>query len=169
MIRLADILDLINERVGRAVAWLLLALALVQFTVVMLRYAFGTGSLWMQESTTYLHAAVFMLAAGYTTVHDGQVRVSIYYDRMPPRARAKVDLFGAVFMLLPFAGLVLYESVPYVQRAWSIFEGSRESGGIPGVFLLKTLIPAYAGLLALAGISMILRTTALLRSKAGPA
>jgi TRAP-type mannitol/chloroaromatic compound transport system permease small subunit len=165
MLRLAAILDSINEQVGRAVSWLLLALALVQFAVVVLRYVFGAGSLWMQESIVYLHASVFMLAAGYVAVHDGHVRVGIYYDRMSPRTRAAVDLFGAVFMLLPFAAVIFVQSLPYVQRSWSILEGSRESSGIPGVFLLKTLIPIYAVLLAIAGVAAILRNLALLRGK----
>lgn len=165
MLRLADIIDAVNERIGRAVAWLLLALALVQFAIVVLRYVFGTGSLWMQESIVYLHAAVFMLAVGYTTLHDGHVRVSIYYDGAGARAKAAVDLFGAVFMLLPFAAIVLYESVPYVQRSWAILEGSRESSGLPAVYLLKTLIPLYALLLALAGVSMIIRTADRLSGK----
>jgi TRAP-type mannitol/chloroaromatic compound transport system permease small subunit len=164
MLRLADLLDAINERIGRAVAWLLLALALMQFAIVVMRYVFGAGSLWMQESIFYLHASVFMLAAGYTVLHDGHVRVSIYYDRFSPHWKAAADLLGAVTLLLPFAAIVLFQSIPYVQRSWAILEGSRESSGLPAVFLLKTLIPLYAALLALAGISSIIRTVAALRA-----
>jgi TRAP-type mannitol/chloroaromatic compound transport system permease small subunit len=160
LIRLADILDRINIAVGWAVAPLLLVMALVQVAVVLMRYVFGAGSLWAQESVTYLHGTVFLLAAGYTAVRDGHVRVSIWYDRASTRTRAAIDLFGAVTMLLPFAAIVLYESIPYVRRSWAILEGSRESAGIPGVFLLKSLIIGFAVLLAFAGISQAIRCAA---------
>jgi TRAP-type mannitol/chloroaromatic compound transport system permease small subunit len=160
MIRLATILDRINLAVGAAVAPLLLVLALVQVGTVLMRYVFGSGSIWMQESVTYLHATVFMLAAGYTVVRDGHVRVSIWYDRASLRTRAAIDLFGALTMLLPFAAIVLYESLPYVRRSWAILEGSRESSGLPAIFLLKSLILAFAVLLAMAGIALAIRCAA---------
>lgn len=160
MIRLTALLDRINLAVGAGVAPLVLVLALVQAGIVLMRYVFGAGSIWMQESVTYLHATVFMLAAGYTAVRDGHVRVSIWYDRLGGYGRAAVDLFGALTMLLPFAIVVLYESFPYVRRSWTILEGSRETSGLPATFLLKSLILAFAVLLFIAGVSMALRCAA---------
>jgi TRAP-type mannitol/chloroaromatic compound transport system permease small subunit len=170
MIRFASFLDRINLAVGAAVAPLLLVLALMQAGIVLMRYVFGSGSIWLQEGVTYLHATVFMLAAGYTVVRDGHVRVSIWYDRLGARGRAAVDLFGALFMLLPFAAVVFYESLPYVRRSWAILEGSRESSGLPAIFLLKSLILAFAMLLAIAGIALAIRCAArLLGSSREPA
>lgn len=168
-IRLRRFSDGVNEWIGRSAAWLLLALALVQFAIVVLRYVFASGSLWLEEGITYLHASVFMLAIGYATLHDSHVRVSIYYDEFRPRAKAAANLFGAVFMLMPFAAIVLYEGVPYVNRSWAILEGSRESSGLPVVFLLKTLILVYAVLLGLSGSSMIINTVRALRDPGQPA
>jgi TRAP-type mannitol/chloroaromatic compound transport system permease small subunit len=167
MIRLATLLDRINLAVGAGVAPLILVLALVQAGIVVMRYVFGVGSIWLQEGVIYLHATVFMLAAGYTVVRDGHVRVSVWYDRLGETGRAAINLFGAVFMLLPFAGLVLGESLPYVGRSWAILEGSREASGLPATFLLKSLIPAFAVLLGLGGIAMALRCAARLLGRPG--
>lgn len=169
MIRFAALLDRINLAVGTAVAPLVLVLALVQAGIVLMRYVFGTGSIWLQESVIYLHATVFMLAAGYTVVRDGHVRVSVWYDRLGARGRAAVDLFGALTMLLPFAAIVLYESLPYVWRSWAILEGSREASGMPAIFLLKSLIPAFAVLLMIAGVAMSVRCAARLLGRREPA
>jgi TRAP-type mannitol/chloroaromatic compound transport system permease small subunit len=166
MRRLADFLDSINERIGRAIAWLLLALVLCQFAVVVLRYVFGAGSLWLQEGVIYLHATIFMSAAGYTLLHDGHVRVSVFYDRASTRLRAAIDLLGSLVLLMPFCIVLFAESLPYVGRSWSLLEGSADASGLPTLFLLKTLIPVLAILLGLAGLSSALRTAYALHDRA---
>ncbi|HHH42883.1 MAG TPA: TRAP transporter small permease subunit [Gammaproteobacteria bacterium] len=149
-------LDRIAELTGQAVAWLTLALVLVTFAVVVLRYAFQFGSIAMQESILYLHASVFMLGAAYTLRQDGHVRVDIFYRDFSPRNKALVDLLGALFLLLPVCLFLLWSSREYVANAWSLREGSGETGGLPYVYLLKTLIPLAAFLLVVQGISQAL-------------
>jgi TRAP-type mannitol/chloroaromatic compound transport system permease small subunit len=156
---LARAIDWLNERVGVTVAWLALAVVLVEFTVVLMRYVFGVGSVKMQESIVYMHATVFMVAAGYTLLHDGHVRCDIFYAAASPRRRALVDLFGVAVFLLPTCILIAWAAWPYVAQAWTIREGSPEGSlGIPGVFLLKSVILVFAALVTLQGIALALHS-----------
>jgi TRAP-type mannitol/chloroaromatic compound transport system permease small subunit len=156
-LRLANALDLANSWIGRTVAWLSLAMVLVTFLVVVLRYAFDIGYIAMQESVTYMHAVLFMIGAAYTLQLDAHVRVDIFYQRFSRRGRAWVDLLGSLLLLLPVALLILTSSWHYVTESWSIHEGSREAGGIPGVFLLKTLLIVMPLLLLAQGLVWVLR------------
>ena len=158
----ADVLDGIADRTGRAVSWLTLGVVLITFAVVLLRYGFNLGWIAMQESITYLHAAVFMLGAAYTLRHDGHVRVDILYRKSSPRARAWIDLFGALLLLLPVCIFIVWASWNYVTVSWSLREGSQEAGGLPAVFILKTAIPVMALLLILQGCSQALRSVLIL-------
>src|SRR4029079_1168332 len=115
-----------------------------------------------QESILYAHAALFLLAAAWTLKEGGHVRVDVFYADASPRAKAWIDLLGALFLLLPFACAILWFSLPYVGRSWAILERSRESSGLALVFLLKPLIPVFALLLALQGISQIAKALAVL-------
>ena len=165
LLRISRAVDWLNDQVGRRVWWLALALVLVQFAVVVLRYAFGTSYIKMQESVLYLHAAVFMLGAGYTWLYDGHVRVDIFYGEASPRKRALVDLTGVLIAVVPFCVIVLWVSWPFVRRSWAILEGPLFYGGIPAVFVLKTLIPLFALLLLLQGLSIVLRAILVLAGR----
>ncbi|TDO06744.1 MULTISPECIES: TRAP transporter small permease subunit [Halomonas] len=142
-------LDRASEWLGRSLSWLVLVMMLIQFLIVVLRYAFNFNSIAMQESVMYMHAVVFMLAAAWTLKHDGHVRVDIFYRAMTPKHKALVDLCGTLFLLLPVMVFVILSSTGYVSKSWRIFEGSPDAGGIHGVFLLKTLIPLFAVLMIL--------------------
>ena len=157
-------LDRIAELVGNAVAWLALALVLVTFSVVMLRYLFQLGWIAMQESILYLHASLFLLGAAYTLKKDGHVRVDIFYRGFGAKRKALVDLLGSLLLLLPVCSFLLWASWDYVTTAWSIREGSQEAGGLPYVYLLKTLIPVALALLILQGISQALSSLSVLAS-----
>ena len=165
MLRFADFIDALNSTVGRAAAWLCLAVVAIQFTVVLLRYVFDAGSVWLQESILYAHAALFLLCAAWTLKRDGHVRVDIFYSTASERTKAVVDLAGALLLLIPFAGAILYFSWPYVARSWASLEGSREASGLPFVFLLKTLIPAFASMLILQGIAQAIRAASRLAGR----
>jgi len=157
-------LDRIAELVGNAAAWMALALVLVTFTVVMLRYLFQLGWIAMQESILYLHASLFLLGAAYTLKKDGHVRVDIFYRGFSAKGKALVDLLGSLLLLLPVCGFLLWTSWDYVTMAWSIYEGSQEAGGLPYVYLLKTLIPVAVVLLILQGIGQALFSLSILTS-----
>ena len=133
-------------------SWLSLLMVLVTITVVVLRYVFNTGSIALQESITYLHAAVFLVGAAWTLQQDAHVRVDIFYTNFSEETRAWVDLIGSLFLLLPVMVFISWISWGYIADSWAVTEGSRESGGLPGVFLLKSLILVFTTLLMLQGI-----------------
>jgi len=162
---LARVIDAINERVGRAVAWAALAMVLVQFTVVVMRYVFGFGSILMQESVIYLHAILFMIGSAYTLLHDGHVRLDIFYRDASIRTKALVDLWGSIGLLIPVTVLIWWFSWPYVAGSWEVLEGSRETSGIHAVFLLKTVILVFAALMFLQGISLLARSILTLKGR----
>jgi TRAP-type mannitol/chloroaromatic compound transport system permease small subunit len=156
--RIADGIDRATTAIGRAAAWCCLFIVLAEFAVVVMRYAFGIGSIRLQESVLYAHAALFMLAAAWTLQIQGHVRVDIFYAQANPRTKALIDLVGALVFLLPVTVVIGALSLPYVARSWAIFEGSRETSGLPFVYLLKTLIPLFALLLGLQGVAQAIRT-----------
>ena len=161
--RLASLLDALAERIGRLVSWLTLGMVLATVTVVVMRYAAGMGLIWLQESINWMHSLVFMLGAAYTLKADEHVRVDILYRGMSERRKAIINLAGTILFLLPLCAFLLVESWQYVATSWRIAERSREAGGLPMIYLLKTVIPLMAVLLALQGISMALRAGLRLR------
>lgn len=161
-------LSQLSEWTGRIIAWITVPMVIGTFVIVVLRYVFDLGWIWMQEGVVWLHAAVFMLAAAYTLKRDEHVRVDIFYRQMPPRRKAIVNATGTVLFLLPVCAFLVVTSWDYVAVSWSIREGSREAGGLPYPFtpLLKTLIPVTAVMIAVQGIADALSGIALLRSEA---
>jgi TRAP-type mannitol/chloroaromatic compound transport system permease small subunit len=159
---LADRIDRLTAAIGRAVAWLVLAVVLLQFALVVARYLFGIGSIWLTEAVIYGHAAVFMLAAAWTLQLGGHVRVDVFYADASARTKAWIDLAGSVLLLLPFVFVLFLLSVPYAARSWAILEHSQEASGLPLVFVLKTLIPLFALLMALQGVAQAIRAAAVL-------
>jgi TRAP-type mannitol/chloroaromatic compound transport system permease small subunit len=164
LVQLADLIDRFTRAVGQAAMWCALAMVAVQFAVVVMRYALGVGSIWLQELIIYEHAALFMLAAAWTLQVGGHVRVDIFYSGARPRTKAWIDLTGALVFLFPFAIVLASLSWPYVARSWAILERSREASGLPLVFLLKTLIPALALLIGLQGVAQAIRAWAVIAS-----
>ena len=160
--KLADRIDRLTTAIGRAAAWLALVIVLLQFVLVVARYVFGFGSIWLTETVVYANAALFLLAAAWTLAAGGHVRVDVFYAHATARTRALVDLIGALALLLPFALALLWLSAPYAARSWAILERSQESSGLPLIFLLKTLIPAFAVLMALQGAAQAIRAFAIL-------
>jgi TRAP-type mannitol/chloroaromatic compound transport system permease small subunit len=150
-------IDRLNETVGATVAWFALAMVLVQFLVVVMRYVFGVGSLFMQESIVYLHGTMFMLGSAYTLLKNYHVRVDVFYREASPTYKAKVDFAGNVLLLIPVCVLIFIFSWPYVVSSWSSLEGSRETSGIPAVFLLKTVVLVFCVLMILQGLAQGLK------------
>jgi TRAP-type mannitol/chloroaromatic compound transport system permease small subunit len=155
---LARTIDRFSRIVGQTTAWLALIMVLVQFLVVVLRYVFGLGFIWMQESIMYMHGLLFMVGAGYTLLMDGHVRVDVFYREASPRGKAVVDLLGSLFFLIPFCVLILWVSYGYVANSWRVLEGSKETSGIQGIYLLKTTILVFGGLVILQGVSVVARS-----------
>jgi len=166
--KLAAILRLLENSVrktGEWVSWLTLVMVIVMFGLVALRYWFDAGWIWLQESVTWMHAAVFMLGAAYTLAADEHVRVDIFYREMSPTRKAWVNLLGTLIFLLPFTGFITWISWQYVELSWAMGESSPESGGLPypWVPLMKSFIPAASILLMLQGLVLASRAVKVLR------
>ncbi|SCA55104.1 Tripartite ATP-independent periplasmic transporter, DctQ component [Candidatus Terasakiella magnetica] len=161
-------IDGLNQTVGKTVAWLAVIMVVTQFSVVVMRYVFGIGSIMMQESVVYMHSFLFMVGAGYTLLHNGHVRVDVFYREASIRNKAIIDLFGVVFLLLPVCLLIFTSSWDYVIDSWAIFEGSKETSGIHALFILKSIILVFCVLLALQGIAMALRSFLILKGALVP-
>ena len=162
MSALAGRIDRLNAAIGHGAAWLALAVVLLQFALVVARYLFGLGSVWLTETVIYAHATLFMLAAAWTLSAGGNVRVDIFYAEASARTKALVELIGALLLLLPFMFVLIWLSVPYAARSWAILEHSQETSGLPIIFALKTLIPLFALLMALQGVAQAIRAAATL-------
>ena len=152
-------LDNFSELCGRGLAWITLLMMCITFLIVVLRYLFGFGSIAMQESVMYLHATLFMGASAYTLKCDEHVRVDIFYRLHSPKTKAWVNLFGTLFLLMPVCLFIGWVSMDYLAATWRIYESSPEAGGIPAVFLLKSLIAVLVITLLLQGFAELLRNT----------
>lgn len=155
--KVAQRLDDINQAIGMSVAWFALFMVLIQFLVVVLRYVFGYGSIFLQESVIYLHGLLFMLGAGYTLLRGGHVRVDVFYSGAKPKTKAAIDLFGICVFLIPVCLTIAWFALPYTVNSWRILESSNESSGIPAVFILKSSILAFCVLMILQGVALAIR------------
>lgn len=162
LLRLADMIDAFSRTIGSTIRWLAVALVLVQFLVVVLRYIYGSSFIWMQESVIYIHATLFMLAIGYAYLIDAHVRVDFYYAEWSERKKAIVDLAGIITTVLPFCWLLWWASWGYVSMSFRFGEGPMQVGGLPLLPYLKSLILVMAGLLALQATSIAIRAIAVL-------
>ncbi|MBU0726745.1 MAG: TRAP transporter small permease subunit [Alphaproteobacteria bacterium] len=155
--------DVLNERLGRFISWFTLATVLVCFSVVVLRYAFGIGILWLQELYIWFHALVFLVGAGYTFLHGGHVRVDLLYEKRSVRGKAWTDLIGTIVFLLPWLAVVIYYTVPFVQSSWEVKESSPQGGGMQALYVLKSFILVFCITVGLQGLALMSRSILLLR------
>jgi len=165
LITVVKVLDTFSRSTGKLIAWLTLAMMALTSLIVLLRYGFDIGSIALQESVTYLHATVFLLAAAYTLVDDEHVRVDIFYRTFNARQKAWVNAVGGIVFLLPVSLFLLGVSWSFVSASWAIKESSGDAGGIAAVYLLKSLLPLAAFTLALQGLANVLSSAILLVSE----
>lgn len=149
--------DALTEAAGRLAGVLAIALVALSFALVLARYALGVGSVAAQEAVLWLHAALFLLGLAYALRHGAHVRVDVFSQRWTPRTRARVELAGLALLLMPFCVFVVAMSWDYVGASWAAREGSRDPGGLPGWYLLKSLLPLSAALLLLQALAETLR------------
>lgn len=153
-------LDKFAIQTGHITAWLTLVMVLAAFAIVVLRYVFGVGAIWLQETLVWMHAAVFMLGAAYTLQVDGHVRVDVFYREMSDKRKAWVNLLGVLFFLYPLCGFFVYESFAYIVDSWTFGEISRNAGGMPypAIPLLKSALILMPITVALQGLAMLLKS-----------
>ncbi len=125
--------EAVNDVVGRTVAYFTLATVLICATVVIIRYVFETGFIWLQELYVWTHAAAFMLGAGFTLMVNRHVRVDILYATRSERTRAWLDLLSTIVFLFPWLIVLWYYAWPYVASSWALGEESPQVGGMPAL------------------------------------
>jgi TRAP-type mannitol/chloroaromatic compound transport system permease small subunit len=157
MQRFLNLLDLVSERLGQLCGLMIFLMMLGTAVVVVLRYFLNVGSIPLQEAILYLHGSVIMLGIAFTLKRGGHVRVDIIHRALPENRKRWIDVAGTLLFLMPFAIFVFWSSLPYARFSWSVLEASSAPGGLPGVFLLKTLIPIMAALLFLQGFNELIR------------
>ena len=157
-------LDRFSASLGKATSWLTLLMVLVTFAVVVMRYVFDLGFIWLQESVVWMHACVFMVGAAYTLQQEEHVRVDIFYRGMTQKRRACVDLTGVIVFLLPLCAFLCWAALDFVWVSWRLHEASRESGGLPYplISLLKSILIVMPLTLGLQGLSLLFRSIATL-------
>ena len=155
-------IDAMNEHIGRVVSWFALIMVLMQFTVVLLRYVFGLGFIPMQESVLFMHSLLFLAGAGYTLLHDGHVRVDIFYGTASPERKALVNLIGVLIFLWPLCAVMTWKGLTFVGQSVRVWEGSPEGTFMPFWFL-KTMLLAFPLLLTLQGLSMAVKSVFVMR------
>ena len=158
-------IDRLSLAVGHTVSWFTVIIVLVTVYDVLMRYYFKAGSIAVQEAEWHLFSAHFLLAACWTLLANGHVRVDIIYSRMAPKQKAWVDLLGGIFFLVPFCAVVVWASIPFVYDSWASLEGSSDPGGLPARYVLKTIIPIAYILLGLQGVSHIIKSFLVLRGR----
>jgi len=169
MIKLVTLLlkfiERFNDSIGRLVSWLTVTMVGTVLIIVVARYFLQMGSIALQESVTYLHAAIFLLGIAYTLKHDGHVRVDIFYRQFSARSQAVINLLGGTLFLMPTCILILVASWDYVLASWTIWETSAENNGLPFVYLLKSLILLMPVTLFSQGIAEILKSLLILNGQ----
>ena len=162
----------LSRRIDAVSGWALggaitsaIILVMAQLLVVMLRYAFGMSFTWLNEIVIYAFAAMFMLGAASALRDDAHVRVDILRPRFGPNGRNWIELAGIYLFLFPICIRLLAMTEQGLARSWALFEGSRESDGLPLLFLFKTLLPVFAVLMLVQGLSEALKAALRLTGK----
>ena len=155
VVKLSKYIDVINIKVGKLFSWLLLLMVLLTCLIVVLRYLFNIGFIWMQELVRFFYAAVFLICAAYTLAEDAHVRVDIFYSKLSDKTKHLVNLVGSLIFLMPVCVITFYYSFSYVLNSWAQFEGSLEERGLHAVFIMKTFIWIYAFMLFVQGFSIV--------------
>ena len=158
--------DKINEWIGSFIVTSAVFLfILVIFSNVIMRYVFNTSFVFMSELEWHVFAFIFLMGAGFTLLHDGHVRVDIFYSMMNRKKQALINLFGVLFFLIPSCYVVLRTSIPWVIVAYEVGEVSIDPGGIPARFLLKATLPIGYFLMLIQGLSLFVKSLLTLLEK----
>lgn len=164
LFKISKFIDIFNVKAGKLFSWLLLLMVLLTCLIVVLRYLFNIGFIWMQELVRFFYAAVFLICAAYTLAEDAHVRVDIFYSKLSIKKKHIVNLMGTVIFLMPVCFITFYYSYSYVLNSWMQLEGSLEERGLHAVFIMKTFIWIFSFMLFAQGISIVSTSIKKIRS-----
>ncbi len=161
------LVDKTSRKVGETASLIILPMVALTFLVVVLRYVFGFGRVWLQELIIYFHATFFTFGLAYSLLKNTHVRVDVFYNKFSKTTKSKVEIFGCLFFAWPVTLLIFFKSLPYVKSSLLILESSSDAGGLPGRFILKSLIPIFCILIFLQSVSIVLKHFKLIYKKQG--
>jgi len=164
LLKLSQLIDWLNERVGKGAFWLVLIMAVISAGNASYRFVFNDSSNGLLEIQWYLFAAVFLLCSPYTLQRNEHVRIDVLSGKLSPRGLAVIDIIGTLFFLLPMVITVLWLSIPLVAESYKIQEMSANAGGLIR-WPVKILLPIGFTLLALQGISELIKRIAFLSGR----
>jgi TRAP-type mannitol/chloroaromatic compound transport system permease small subunit len=156
-------IDAFIERLGSATCWLNSILVVNIVVQVFLRYAMGEGKIWLEELEWHFYAVLLLVGLSYCLVSDTHVRLDIFYQRFSPKKKEYVNLFGMLFLVLPFFSILFFHGLGFVATAWHVNESSPHPLGLPYWWIIKAFIPLTMALVILAAISRIVRSVVIIR------
>ena len=162
LLAFSRLIDALNTRVGTAVTWLVLAAVVISATNAVVRKTLDYSSNAWLEVQWYLFSGIFLLCAAFTLLRNEHIRIDVVAGRFSRRTQAWIDVIGSVFFLFPMVALVLYEAWPWFVRAWASGEISSSAGGLT-LWPAKALVPLGFALLALQGVSELIKRIAFLK------
>jgi len=158
LLTFADSIELLLKRSGQAISWVYIALIFAIITQIILRRGFHNGMIALEELQWHLYAIGVMFGMVSTQVSDAHVRVDLFHQKMSPKAKHRVEIFGLLFLAMPFIGTVLINSFDFVYESWRVGESSSSQSGLPYRWIIKSVIPASCSLLLLAMFTRLLRS-----------
>ncbi len=159
-----NFIDKLNRTIGNAVAWLVVLMVFGTLYNVVARYYFGQYSIPLGELVIIMNDMVFMLAVPLLLHLDQHVRVDVFYSNFSTKKQAIIDFLGTLFLLFPLCGFILYYSLGYVISSWGQKEGSQQTGGLEGLYLVKSIIIVMVILLILQGLSLLVKKFLLIKN-----
>ena len=161
--KFSDTIDAVIQRIGHVLMWANCIVILLIILQVILRYGFGHGLVILEELQWHFYAVAFMFGLSYAVITDSHVGMDLFYDRFSPKWQCRWDILGIIFLLLPFAGLLFYQSLDFVNEAWRLDERSVAPQGLPWRWAIKSVLPISFALVVLASFSRLVRTLSTLR------
>jgi len=159
MKKISKKIDFFNEKIGIFTSYLAIPMIAITFLIAFMRYMVDYGSIAIQEIIIYLHALIFTIGAAYTLKNDMHVRIDIFYNKLSENKKKAINLYGTIFFLLPTCLLIFVTSFNYVISSILLLESSKEAGGLPILYILKTYILLLSTTLFLQGISEIIKNS----------
>ncbi len=162
LLSLARGIDRFNGWIGLVCTWMMVPVVLLSTAVVVLRYAFGTGYPWLNESSVWLHGAIVLVAAAYVLSIEKHVRVDVFYRDASYRYKSLVNIVGILVFVAPFIYILYTHALPMAERSWRIREASPTPNGLPFMYAIKILIPVFCVLIAVQALSLLIKSVAVL-------
>jgi TRAP-type mannitol/chloroaromatic compound transport system permease small subunit len=162
LLRFSSFIDLVNERIGKASSWLILLAVVICTVNALVRYSVNLSSNGWLEVQWYLNSAMFLLVAAYALKRNNHVRIDVIAGRLSPRAQAWIDILGSLFALLPVSLIIIWYSWPSLVNSWDLGEHSSDPGGLIR-WPVRLLIPVAFSMLALQGVSELIKRVAFLK------